>query len=103
MMLTRGGDVYTYYSVSPEMIPTNNAQSLREVKGRFTLFFKELERYGDFHLEMYPHQMNLRERFDEIEKDFHETTREVGKYYNGETIKLLEQELGAITQYHVRP
>lgn len=99
MMLTRGGDVYTYYSVSPEMIPTNNTQSLRDVKERFTLFFKELERYGDFHLEMYPHQMNLRERFDEIEKDFHETTREVGKYYNRETIKLLEQELGSITQY----
>ncbi|MDT9027508.1 ATP-binding protein [Rossellomorea yichunensis] len=99
MMLTRGGDVYTYYSVSPEMIPTNNAQSLREVKDRFTLFFKELERYGDFHLEMYPHQMNLRERFDEIEKDFHEDTKEAGKYYNKETIQLLEQELGAITQY----
>ena len=99
MMLTRGGDVYTYYSITPEMIPTNNVQSLREVKDRFVMFFKELDRYGDIHLEMYPHQMNLRERFDELEKDFHRDTQKIGAYYNKETIELLEQELGAITQY----
>ncbi|QPR70604.1 hypothetical protein I6G80_24530 (plasmid) [Bacillus licheniformis] len=60
--------------------------------------FKELEKYKDIHLEMYPQYVDLEQRFGALEKDFHPSTLEIGRYYNREAMKLLNQELGRVTQ-----
>ncbi|MFC9414085.1 hypothetical protein ACFTR7_20805, partial [Bacillus velezensis] len=47
---------------------------------------------------MYPQHMDLEQRFEYLEKDFHPSTLEIGRYYNRETINILENELGSVTQ-----
>ncbi len=46
---------------------------------------------------MYPRSMDLEKRFEYLERDFSEDTKEIGQYYNQETMKMLEHELGFIT------
>lgn len=99
LMLTKSGEIWAYYRIKPEVIPSSNYDKMEEQKVRFKLLFEELEKYKDIHLEMFPQQMNLEKRFEYIEKDFHPETAEIGRYYNKETIDLLEQELGAVTQH----
>ncbi|MED4128203.1 ATP-binding protein [Shouchella miscanthi] len=98
LMLTKSGDIYAYYRISPSVIPTSNNERLEDHKHNHSLLFEELAKYKDIHIEMYPKQMNLDKRFDVLEKDFHPSTFHVGKYYNQETINLLNDELGTVTE-----
>ena len=99
LMLTKSGDVWAYYQITPEVIPSSNLSKIEESKKRMEMLFETLEKYKDFHLEMYPRQLELEKRFSLMEQDFHSDTKEIGQYYNRETIHLLEQELGSITEY----
>src|SRR5699024_8068127 len=98
LMLTKSGDVWAYYQITPEVIPSSNTAKIEENKTRMKMLFEELERYKDFHLEMYPRQIELEKRFSMMEQDFHDSTKDIGHYYNNETIHLLQQELGLITE-----
>ncbi|QHM08273.1 hypothetical protein C7M27_04298 (plasmid) [Bacillus subtilis] len=98
LMLTKSGEIYAYYRISPVVVPQSNKEKLEDHKAEFRILFKELEKYKDIHLEMYPQHMDLEQRFGYLEKDFHPSTLEIGRYYNRETINILENELGSVTQ-----
>ncbi|MFF0803098.1 hypothetical protein ACFYWK_20405, partial [Bacillus velezensis] len=98
LMLTKSGEIYAYYRISPVVVPQSNKEKLEDHKAEFRILFKELEKYKDIHLEMYPQHMDLEQRFEYLEKDFHPSTLEIGRYYNRETINILENELGSVTQ-----
>ncbi|MGG3652589.1 ATP-binding protein [Bacillus pseudomycoides] len=99
LMLTAKGDVIGLYKASPVMIPAADYEKVEDYKSNLAGMFAELQVYEDIHLEMYPLDMNLEERFAHLEKDFDETSQEIGRYYNSETIQLLEAELGSVTSY----
>ncbi|NPC90874.1 hypothetical protein HOO54_00965 [Bacillus sp. WMMC1349] len=92
------GEIYAYYRISPVVVPQSNKEKIEDHKAEFRILFKELEKYKDIHLEMYPQYLDLEQRFGSLEKDFHPSTLEIGRYYNSEAIKLLNQELGRVTQ-----
>ncbi len=98
MVLTRTGDVWAYYKIKPQSITSNNIEELEKAKRNTSYFFQQLRRYKDFHLEVYPKDMNLRERFKAIENDFAPECEQIGKYYSNETITLLEKELGRVCE-----
>nr|AGQ45427.1 VirB4 family protein [Bacillaceae bacterium JMAK1] len=98
MMLTKQGDIYAYYRIKSTVIPTSNVASLESYKESHDLLFRELAKYKDLHIEMYPKALNLEDRFAHLEKDFHPDFEGVGKYYNQETINLLNDELGTPTE-----
>ncbi len=97
-MLTRTGDVWAYYKVKPQSITSNNIEALEKDKRNKSYFFGQLRRYKDFHLELYPKDMNLDERFKAIENDFAPECEKIAKYYSNETIRLLEKELGKVCE-----
>ncbi|MEM5663059.1 hypothetical protein AAHB94_00890 [Bacillus toyonensis] len=99
LMLTKLGDLFAYYKVSPRVIPISDKEKSERHKAQMSMLFAELEKYKDIHLEMYPRDMDLDKRFEVLEKDFSEETHGIASYYNGETKRLLENELGAVTQY----
>ncbi|MCC2441836.1 ATP-binding protein [Bacillus paranthracis] len=99
LMLTKSGDLYAYYKMSPRVIPMSDKEKSERHKLQLSMLFAELEKYKDIHLEMYPRDMDLDKRFEVLEKDFGGETQVIGSYYNGETKRLLENELGSVTQY----
>ncbi|MGV7002510.1 ATP-binding protein [Priestia megaterium] len=99
LMLTKSGDIYGYYGIDAEMIAASNHGKLNQSKNNFQNFLADIMPYKDFHLEMIPRQMDLQSRFSLMEKDFSKKTHHIGHYYNQETIRMLEDELGAVTEY----
>jgi inosine/xanthosine triphosphate pyrophosphatase family protein len=99
MMLTKSGDLYVLYRFDPEMIATSNHGKLEQSKDSFKNLLLDIKGYKDIHLQMMPRYMELRSRFDHMEKDFSPKTKHIGKYYNEETISMLEDELGSISEY----
>ncbi|NPC90871.1 hypothetical protein HOO54_00950 [Bacillus sp. WMMC1349] len=93
LMLTKSGEIYAYYRISPVVVPQSNKEKIEDHKAEFRILFKELEKYKDIHLEMYPQYLDLEQRFGSLEKDFHPSTLEIGRYYNSEAIKLLIKSL----------
>ena len=63
----------------------------------YALFLESIKGYQDFHFEMYDHDLDLRNKFKEISKDFDDEAFNVAEYYSKETIDVLEQELQMIT------
>ncbi|EJA0792004.1 ATP-binding protein [Listeria monocytogenes] len=98
LMLTKSGELWAYYRIAPENINNGDSKRREKNKVKFRNFLEQLEKYKDFHLEMYPRQMELDKRNKELEKDFHSTTKNIGKYYNEETLRILKKELGLITK-----
>lgn len=98
LMLTKTGELWAYYRVAPENINSGDSTKREKNKVKFRNFMEQLEKYKDFHLEMYPRQMELEKRNEELEKDFHPKTKNIGKYYNDETVRILKKELGLITK-----
>ena len=97
-MLTKSGDVYANYSVPAENIASSNYGKIKQSKENFQNFLKEIVPYKDFHLQMMPRQMDLESRFMAVEQDFSPKTKHIGHYYNQETVRMLEDELGAVTE-----
>ncbi len=60
------------------------------------IFLESIKGYQDFHFEMYDHDLDLRNKFKEISKDFDDEAFNVAEY-SKETIDVLEQELQMIT------
>lgn len=98
-MLTNGGEIWAYYRIMPEVIPPSNSEVTEDNKARFRNMLGSIVPYKDFHLEMYPRQMNLSNRFGAVERDFAEETENIGRYYNDEALGILQDELGLITEY----
>ncbi|MEM4997437.1 ATP-binding protein [Priestia sp. SB1] len=99
LMLTKSGDIYAFYGVDAEMIASSNHNKMIQSKNNFQNLLSDIAPYKDIHLQMVPRQMDLNSRFSLMEKDFSEKTKHIGQYYNGETIRMLEDELGAVTEY----
>ncbi|HDD3578849.1 TPA: ATP-binding protein [Staphylococcus aureus] len=97
LLLTKTGEVWAYYRVRSESISTANYDAKEESKKRMRYFLESIKGYQDFHFEMYDHDLDLRNKFKEISKDFDDEAFNVAEYYSKETIDVLEQELQMIT------
>lgn len=81
------------------MIPPSDSQKTEDSKASIRSMLEDISRYKDFHMEMYPRQMNLEKRFQAVERDFSDEMQEIGEYYNQESLEILEDELGIVTEY----
>ncbi|ALN77503.1 ATP-binding protein [Staphylococcus agnetis] len=97
LLLTKSGEVWAYYRVRSESISTANYEAKEESKKRMKYFLESIKGYEDFHFEMYDHDLDLRNKFKEISRDFDDEAFDVAEYYSNETIDVLEQELQMIT------
>lgn len=98
-MLTARGETVGLYKASSTAIPLADVEKIEAYKKGLAKMFAELKPYEDIHLHMYPKSMNLEERFANLAKDFDAASKEVGEFYNDETIQILNNELGSVTEY----
>lgn len=98
-ILTKNGDCWAYFHIPPRTVSDNDKKAKESYKRDLELVFKEIGRYPEFHLQIFPQDLRLRERFNELEKDFDPEMLEIGKRYNERTISLLKEELHEITGY----
>ncbi|WP_301557866.1 ATP-binding protein [Staphylococcus aureus] len=97
LLLTKNGEVWAYYRIRSESISTANYDAKEASKKRMKYFLESIKGYQDFHFEMYEHDLDLRNKFKEISKDFDSEAFDVAEYYSKETIDVLEQELQMVT------
>jgi len=98
LLLTKDGEVWAYYKVKSKFIATANYETKNSYKKDFRSFMDQLVQFYDFEFSMYPVDMDLSNRFNEIESDFDKDLFHVADYYAKETVHLLHQELGMITR-----
>ncbi|MEQ6077072.1 VirB4-like ATPase ConE [Bacillus subtilis] len=98
-LLTRTGDVWAYYRIKSNSIPMQNREKVEMYKKKWQHLFEEITSYEDFHLMMYPSEYELERRFKDLETDIAVDAMDVARYYNEETVRLLEQRLGKLTKY----
>ncbi|MGG1244136.1 VirB4-like ATPase ConE [Bacillus cabrialesii] len=99
LLLTRTGDVWAYYRIKSNSIPMQNKEKVESYKKKWQHLFEEITSYEDFHLLMYPSEYELEKRFKDLETDIAADAMDVARYYNEETVRLLEQRLGRLTKY----
>ncbi|MER0466409.1 VirB4-like ATPase ConE [Bacillus cabrialesii subsp. cabrialesii] len=99
LLLTRTGDVWAYYRIKSNSIPMQNREKVEMYKKKWQHLFEEITSYEDFHLMMYPSEYELERRFKDLETDIAADAMDVARYYNEETVRLLEQRLGRLTKY----
>ncbi|WP_148267350.1 VirB4-like ATPase ConE [Bacillus sp. JS] len=99
ILLTRTGDVWAYYRIKSNSIPMQNREKVESYKKKWQHLFEEITSYEDFHLMMYPSEYELEKRFKDLETDIAADAMDVARYYNEETVRLLEQRLGRLTKY----
>ncbi|WP_370957113.1 VirB4-like ATPase ConE [Bacillus subtilis] len=99
LLLTRTGDVWAYYRIKSNSIPMQNREKIESYKKKWQHLFEEITSYEDFHLMMYPSEYELEKRFKDLETDIAVDAMDVARYYNEETVRLLEQRLGRLTKY----
>ncbi|MCY8555982.1 VirB4-like ATPase ConE [Bacillus haynesii] len=99
LLLTRTGDVWAYYRIKSNSIPMQNREKVEMYKKKWQHLFEEITFYEDFHLMMYPSEYELEKRFKDLETDIAADAMDVARYYNEETVRLLEQRLGRLTKY----
>ncbi|MEW5066376.1 VirB4-like ATPase ConE [Bacillus subtilis] len=99
LLLTRTGDVWAYYRIKSNSIPMQNKEKVGSYKKKWQHLFEEITSYEDFHLMMYPSEYELEKRFKDLETDIAVDAMDVARYYNEETVRLLEQRLGRLTKY----
>lgn len=76
-----------------------NREKVESYKKKWQHLFEEITSYEDFHLMMYPSEYELEKRFKDLETDIAVDAMDVARYYNEETVRLLEQRLGRLTKY----
>lgn len=76
-----------------------NREKVEMYKKKWQHLFEEITSYEDFHLMMYPSEYELERRFKDLETDIAIDAMDVARYYNEETVRLLEQRLGRLTKY----
>lgn len=76
-----------------------NKEKVESYKKKWQHLFEEITSYEDFHLMMYPSEYELEKRFKDLESDIAADAMDVARYYNEETVRLLEQRLGRLTKY----
>ncbi|OMI26183.1 hypothetical protein BTA31_15270 [Bacillus haynesii] len=76
-----------------------NKEKVNAYKKKWQHLLEEITSYEDFHLMMYPSEYELDKRFKELESDIAEDALDVARYYNEETVRLLEQRLERLTKY----
>lgn len=76
-----------------------NKEKVESYKKKWQHLFEEIISYEDFHLMMYPSEYELEKRFKDLETDIAADAMDVARYYNEETVRLLEQRLGRLTKY----
>lgn len=76
-----------------------NKEKVESYKKKWQHLFEEITSYEDFHLMMYPSEYELEKRFKDLETDIAADAVDVARYYNEETVRLLEQRLGRLTKY----
>ncbi|MCY7895632.1 VirB4-like ATPase ConE [Bacillus spizizenii] len=99
LLLTRTGDVWAYYRIKSNSIPMQNKEKVESYKKKWQHLFEEITSYEDFHLMMYPSEYELEKRFEDLETDIAADAMDVARYYNEETVRLLEQRLGRLIKY----
>lgn len=99
MILNQEGDVWAYYRIFPEEVSQYNQEKKEEFKRKWAyLFQKTLNRYEDFHLFMYPKDMQLQQRFERLVPDLDPRNPKIGFHYMNESVKALKGEMGFVTE-----
>lgn len=98
-MWTARGEIIGLYKASSTMIPVADEEKLESYKKGLAKMFGQLQEYEDIHLHMFPRDMNLQEKLERLALDFDPESRDVGSFYNQETVSILKNELGSITEY----
>lgn len=99
LLLTKNGSCWAYYHVPAVTLANNDTEARAAYKRELMLIFKELGKFHEVHCQLIPQDLRLRERFDELEKDFDEEMLDIGKRYNERTISVLKEELEQTTEY----
>ncbi|MHC5216827.1 ATP-binding protein [Enterococcus sp. LJL128] len=98
MILTNDGDVWAYYKIHADETNSHNFIQREKFKKKWHRFIRRnLSRFDDFELFMYPKDLQLRARFKELQPELSDDSREIGTYYMNATINKLESELGMVT------
>lgn len=97
LMLTKSGEIWAYYRITPSIIASGNTNRLDDHKGELRNLLENIAKFKEIHLEMFPKQLDVQGYQKDLERDFADETMEIGKYYNAETRRILENDLGSIT------
>ncbi|MEK4303710.1 ATP-binding protein [Oceanobacillus sp. FSL K6-0251] len=75
-----------------------NKKVVESYKKDWKRFFEEISPYEDYHLRMYPQNLRLSERFEDLSYHLSNDSEDVGKYYLDETENILNARLGKMTK-----
>lgn len=62
------------------------------------MFFEDITKFEDIHLRMYPQEMRLNDRFNDLSLGLSQDSLDVGSYYLDETVNILSSRLGNMTK-----
>lgn len=99
MLLTKTGDVWAFYKISPTSIGIGNTKKVVQFKRDWEKFYEELAPYEDFQMFMFPKDYQLESRFEALSDDFAPEMFDVAQYYAEETCSILKHRLGDMTEY----
>ncbi|MFK3937967.1 ATP-binding protein [Alkalihalobacillus sp. NPDC078783] len=75
-----------------------NKKVVNRYKKNWKAYFEEVTEYKDVHLMMYPQDYQLEEKFDDLNDDLADDSKEMAMYYTEETQRMLNQRLGNVTK-----
>lgn len=99
LLFTKDGRVWAYYELPKMALSDREDEKIEAYKHQLALMFQTLGNYENFHLQQLPRNLNLREKFDALEKDFAVQTKKIGQRYNERALDVLTEELGELTEY----
>lgn len=99
LLFTKSGQCWAYYVVTPNYLHEGNHIQSEEHKKNMQLLFFKLSKFTDIHLQMFPSEMRIEERFADLEKDYDPNMLDVGRYYNQRALNVLRDELINISEY----
>lgn len=99
LLLTKIGDCWGYYTIEKKTISDNNHEEREQYKQSLKNVFSELGKFSEFHIQMLPQDLELQERFADLEQDFSEEMFEIGHRYNERAVDVLTEELEQVTRY----
>lgn len=98
LLFTNNGQCWAYYLVEPHYIHEGDIEKLEDHRKNLEQYFLKTGLFVDIHLQMYPKELRIEERFEKLEKDFDPNLLPVSKTYMRRTKEVIKDELGRITE-----
>lgn len=99
LLYTKSGQCWAYYLITPKYLHIGNQDKIEAHKKSMFLLFDRLAKFTDIHLQMFPSEMRIEERFEDLEQDYDPSMKAIGHYYNQRAINILKDELKTVTEY----